>query len=130
NRRFIVAGPQYPAEIEWPANVDRIEHVGPREHADFYASCRYALNVTRADMKRAGYSPSVRLFEAAACGVPVISDRWPGVDELFAAGKEILLADDPRDVLAAFAMEASARKTIASQMRRRVLMQHGARRRA
>src|SRR5207237_2937972 len=111
-------------------NVDRIEHVGPREHADFYASCRFALNVTRADMKRAGYSPSVRLFEAAACGVPVISDRWPGVDELFGAGDEILLADDAGDVLAAFASGERARRRVAGNMRRRVLSEHGAARRA
>jgi spore maturation protein CgeB len=130
DRRFIVAGPQYPHDIEWPANVERVEHVGPREHAAFYSSCRFALNVTRADMKRAGYSPSVRLFEAAACGVPVISDRWPGVDELFAAGDELLLADDASDILAAFGMDDSVRRTIASNMRRCVLMQHAAPRRA
>lgn len=92
-RRFVVAGPQYPADIDWPANVERIEHLPPAGHPAFYAASRYTLNVTRADMIAAGWSPSVRLFEAAACGVPVISDRWPGLEELFVPGREIVLAD-------------------------------------
>ena len=43
-------------------------------------------------MVRAGWSPSVRLFEAAACGTPIISDRWDGLDAIFAPGRDILLA--------------------------------------
>jgi spore maturation protein CgeB len=93
DRRFVVAGPQYPADIEWPDNVDRIEHLPPVDHAAFYAASRFTLNVTRADMIAAGWSPSVRLFEAAACAVPVISDRWDGIESLFAPGAEILLAE-------------------------------------
>jgi len=91
DRRFAVAGPQYPAGIEWPANVERIEHLPPAQHAEFYAASRFTLNVTRTDMIAAGWSPSVRLFEAAACAIPVISDRWEGLDALFAPGTEILL---------------------------------------
>src|SRR5581483_548045 len=86
--RFAVAGAQYPDGIEWPANVERIEHVAPAEHPEFYASSRFTLNVTRADMVRAGYSPSVRLFEAAACGVPIISDYWQGLETFFQPGEE------------------------------------------
>jgi spore maturation protein CgeB len=90
--RFIVAGPQYPESIGWPRNISRRDHVPPPEHAAFYASQRFTLNITRADMARAGYSPSVRLFEAAACGTPIISDDWPGLEELFTSGREILIA--------------------------------------
>src|SRR4051812_30192170 len=90
--RFVVAGPQYPDSLRWPENVKRITHLSPREHASFYNAQRFTLNVTRADMVRWGYSPSVRLFEAAACGVPIISDRWLGLDALFEPGKEILIA--------------------------------------
>ena len=98
-RQFVVAGPQYPADIVWPANVERIDHLAPSEHRSFYNALAYTLNVTRADMVAAGYSPSVRLFEAAACGVPIISDAWAGIDELFEPGKEILIAHDGDDVL-------------------------------
>jgi len=66
----------------------------------FYAAQRFTLNVTRAEMARAGWSPSVRLFEAAACGTPVISDPWPGLDDLFEPGTEVLIARSTADVLA------------------------------
>ncbi|WP_174280194.1 CgeB family protein, partial [Sphingomonas bacterium] len=103
DRRFVVAGPQYPATIDWPANVERIEHLAPADHADFYSASRWTLNVTRADMIARGWSPSVRLFEAAACGTPILSDRWAGLDALFAPGEEIVLADTADQVLAALA---------------------------
>jgi spore maturation protein CgeB len=98
-RRFVVAGPQYPADIDWPANVERIEHLPPSEHPEFYAASRFTLNVTRADMIAAGWSPSVRLFEAAACAIPVISDTWDGLDALFTPGSEIFLAETSEQVV-------------------------------
>jgi spore maturation protein CgeB len=97
--RFVVAGPQYPADIKWPNNVERIEHLPPREHSAFYNSQRFTLNVTRVDMVRAGYSPSVRLFEAAACGSAIISDYWPGLESIFAIDSEILVAKSTEEAL-------------------------------
>jgi spore maturation protein CgeB len=90
--RFVVAGPMYPESIMWPENVERVDHLAPGDHRTFYNSQRFTLNVTRADMVRAGHSPSVRLFEAAACGVPIISDWWAGLDQMFKPGREILIA--------------------------------------
>lgn len=98
-RRFVVAGAQYPDSIVWPDNVQRITHLSPGEHRGFYNAQRFTLNVTRADMVRAGYSPSVRLFEAAACGTPIISDAWPGLSEFFEPDGEILVAGSHQDVL-------------------------------
>jgi spore maturation protein CgeB len=98
-RRFVVAGPQYPAELAWPDNVERLEHLAPDAHRVFYNELGFALNVTRADMIAAGWSPSVRLFEAAACATPIITDRWEGLGELFEPGREILIADTTEDVL-------------------------------
>lgn len=128
--RFAVAGPQYPEGIEWPANVERIEHLAPAEHPGFYSAQRFTLNVTRARMRVAGWSPSVRLFEAAACGVPVVSDRWQGLDQIFAPGEEILIADGPEDVLG-FLREVGEdeRREIGARARRRVLAEHTAARR-
>jgi spore maturation protein CgeB len=97
--RFVVAGPQYPESLAWPQNVQRVEHLPPTEHRRFYNQQRFTLNITRADMIRAGYSPSVRLFEAAACGIPIISDCWEGLDSFFEPGKEILLARSGQDTL-------------------------------
>ena len=99
NLRFAVAGPQYPTDIVWPANVERLDHVPPADHPAFYAQSRFTLNVTRADMIAAGYSPSVRLFEAAACGTPILSDDWAGLDTLLRPDLEILLPEDGDAVL-------------------------------
>src|SRR5690606_26742677 len=91
--RFVIAGAKYPDAGRWPANVRHVDHLPPGEHAGFYCAQRFTLNVTRADMQRMGHSPSVRLFEAACCGIPVISDAWPGLEEFFRPGDEILVAD-------------------------------------
>jgi spore maturation protein CgeB len=123
--RFCVAGPQYPAEVAWPANVERFDHLSPGEHAAFYAAQRFTLNVTRADMVRAGYSPSVRLFEAAACGTPVVSDPWPGLETIFVPGREIVVARSTSDVLAVLGrMDEERRRAIAARARARVLSEH------
>jgi spore maturation protein CgeB len=107
DKRFAVAGPQYPGTIEWPANVERIEHLPPVEHAGFYSASRFTLNVTRADMIAAGWSPSVRLFEAGACGTPIISDRWDGIEDVLEPGRAIILADTTEDVIAALDQDAT-----------------------
>lgn len=130
-QRFVVAGPQYPATIEWPGNVERIDHLPPAEHRRFYNSQRFTLNITRADMIRAGYSPSVRLFEAAACGVPIISDWWDGLDSLFEVGSEILIARSAQDTVRYLRdVSDAARKAIATRARQRVLSEHTAAHRA
>jgi spore maturation protein CgeB len=128
DKRFVVAGPQYPATIDWPANVERIEHLPPTGHADFYSASRWTLNVTRADMVARGWSPSVRLFEAAACATPILSDRWDGLDQLFAPGREIVLADGAEDAIAALSRADAARIGAGGQAR--VLAEHTAAHRA
>jgi spore maturation protein CgeB len=99
DQKFIVAGPQYPSYIDWPENVERIMHLNPRYHAQLYSSSRITLNVTRREMVVAGYSPSVRLFEAAACGAAIASDNWPGLETFFTPGREILLATGADDTV-------------------------------
>ena len=112
--RFVVAGPQFPQDIEWPENVTRIDHVPPHDHASFYSRQRFTLNVTRSDMISAGWSPSVRLFEAAACGVPIISDDWRGLGDLFPEGEAIVVARSADDVVAALTgLSADRRDRIA-----------------
>jgi len=96
---FVLAGPSYPHDIRWPQNVDRLEHVSQRDHREFYTAQRFTLNLTRDAMARMGYSPSVRLFEAAACGVPIISDAWPGLETFFTPGRDLLVAESTDDVL-------------------------------
>ncbi|WP_309139533.1 glycosyltransferase [Siccirubricoccus sp. G192] len=126
----------------WPGRNTRPKSTGPpmssgwsmsppADHPAFYAASRYTLNVTRADMIRAGYSPSVRLFEAAACGTPLISDRWEGIGTLFDPRREITLAETPEQVLAALRdRPEAARRSQASAARERVLAEHTAAHRA
>jgi len=130
-RRFVVAGPKYPPDIRWPSNVLRLEHVAPDEHPAFYAACRFTLNVTRADMIRAGWSPSVRLFEAAACGTPIISDAWDGLDELFDPRREIAIVQYTDEVVNLLDhTDHATRSAWADAGRRRVLAAHTAAHRA
>lgn len=122
--RFCVAGAQYPSSLQWPDNVELIEHIPPRQHRHFYNSQRFSLNVTRADMIDAGYSPSVRLFEAGACGTPVISDNWTGLDSFFETDREILIAKSRRDVADYLDMSDSDRLKIGERFREKVLKFH------
>jgi spore maturation protein CgeB len=125
DQQFAVAGSQYPEQLAWPKNVERIEHLAPNLHAQFYGQQRFALNATRADMRALGFSPSVRLFEAAACGTPVISDRWPGIETIFTPSTEILLVSETRDMIQILReMPEERRQTIAENARRRILTDH------
>ena len=129
--KFVVAGPQYPKQIEWPKNVERIDHLPPALHRDFYNSQHFTLNVTREDMIKAGYSPSVRLFEAAACGVPIISDYWDGIESIFEPGSEILIAKTSSQVLEFFMdFNEEESKQIGEKARQQVLKNHTAKARA
>jgi spore maturation protein CgeB len=123
--KFILAGPMYPPNLEWPANVRHIPHLEPKFHAQLYSSSRMVLNVTRRDMVMAGYSPSVRLFEAAACGSAIVTDNWPGLDSFFKPGEEILLPVDGDDVLR-YLRELTSRelRSIGEAAQARVLKEH------
>lgn len=131
SRRFVVAGAQYPDGIAWPGNVTRIIHLPPRDHRAFYNGQRYTLNITRADMVRAGWSPSVRLFEAAACGTPIVSDYWEGLEEFFELGRDILIARSSTDTEAYLHdVTEQERVAIGGRGRERVLARHTAAHRA
>jgi spore maturation protein CgeB len=129
--RFAVVGPMYPEDLRWPENVFREIHLSPREHPAFYAEQRFTLNVTRAAMKEAGWSPSVRLFEAGACGVPIVSDWWQGLDSVFTIGREVLVANGPEQTLRYLRdVRESERLAIGEAARARVLREHTPERRA
>jgi spore maturation protein CgeB len=129
--RFVVAGPMYPDSIVWPANVERIVHLSPKEHRAFYNAQKFTLNITRSDMRAAGFSPSVRIFEAAACGTPIISDYWPGIEDLFDTSAELLISRSASMTLKFVRdLPESERRAIGQAARDRVLAQHTAAHRA
>lgn len=129
--RFVVAGPQFPEAVDWPANVERITHLAPPLHPSFYRAQQFTLNITRAAMVAAGYSPSVRLFEAAACGTPIISDEWTGLGDFFEPGREILVTRSAEETLSYLRdLPEGERTAIAARARSRVLATHTAAHRA
>jgi spore maturation protein CgeB len=129
--RFVVVGPMYPKSVRWPRNVERVEHLPPPRHRAFYNAQRFTLNVTRSDMVAAGWSPSVRLFEAAACGTPIVGDPWEGLDSLFVPGEEILVATRPETVLEyVHDLDEEEVRALGERARSRVLAEHTAAHRA
>jgi len=128
--RFLIAGAQYPADFPWSPNIYFVRHLPPAEHPKFFASSPITLNVTRRAMAESGWCPSGRLFEAAACGAPLLSDHWPGIEEFFTPGEEILLTRNSSDTLAALELGSAELAQIAKRARERTLDQHSSAKRA
>ena len=128
--RFVIGGAQYPADFPWAPNIFFVRHLPPGEHPGFYSSSRITLNITRAAMAAMGWCPSGRLFEAAACGTPILSDSWPGLPEFFEPGREIMIASCTQDALQALDTSPEHLAVIAARARARVLAEHTAAHRA
>ena len=122
--RFVLGGSGYPQDFPWTPNVWFVQHLPPAEHAPFFASSRLTLNVTRRDMATMGWCPSGRLFEAAACGAPILTDAWPGLEDFFAPGREVLVAEREEDVLAAINLPDAELARLGRCARERVLDEH------
>ena len=130
-QRFIVAGAQYPKDTSWQKNVERIVHLSPPDHPAFYCSSRFTLNLTRDEMVAAGYSPSVRLFEASACGAAILSDYWKGLEHFLTPNREVLLPKDAYEVAQIIGhMPEADRVRMGLNARERVLSEHTAAHRA
>jgi spore maturation protein CgeB len=122
--RFVLGGSGYPQDFPWQPNIWFVRHIAPAGHPAFFCSSRLTLNVTRADMAAMGFCPSGRLFEAAACGAPLLSDSWPGLEEFFTPGEEILVAHCTADAVAAIDVSGAELQRIARAARERALAQH------
>jgi hypothetical protein len=128
-RRYIELGRQWSAGHRnrmikvpaTPAGIDALEEL---------AASGVTLNVTRRAMAEMGYCPSGRLFEAAACGTPILSDGWEGLEAFFEPGSEILVAHNTDDVIDALRMPEDELAAIARRARERALDEHTAGRRA
>jgi spore maturation protein CgeB len=129
-RRFVMGGALYPHVFPWTENIFFVRHIPPQEHSSFYCSSKLTLNVTRGPMAEMGYCPSGRLFEAAACGVPVLTDEWEGLEQFFEPGLEILTARSGDDAVAAIELPIEELGKISRAARARVLEQHTAENRA
>jgi spore maturation protein CgeB len=124
NRRFLIGGAQYPAEFPWTDNIFFVRHVEPSRHPAFYSSSRITVNVTRRAMKEMGYCPSGRLFEAAACGTPILSDMWEGLDQFFTFGEELLVARTSEEAIRCLEISDDELRQLGERARERVLSEH------
>lgn len=129
-QEFVIGGAQYPADFPWTRNIRFVRHMPPAEHPAFFCSSRLTLSVTRRAMAHNGWCPSGRLFEAAACGTPIASDCWPGLEAFFQPDSEIIVARRAEDVVAALRMPDAQLARIAHAARERVLADHTSDRRA
>ena len=130
DHRFLLGGSLYPNDFPWSHNLFYLPHVAPPDHPAFYCSSPLTLNVTRGPMVEMGWCPSGRLFEAAACGVPVLSDTWRGIADFFEPGEEILLAESTEQAIAHLSKSAADLARIGEAARKRTLREHSGRVRA
>jgi spore maturation protein CgeB len=130
SQKFLIGGAKYPQDFPWRPNINFVRHLPPAEHAAFFSSSRLTLNVTREAMAEMGWCPSGRLFEASACGVPILSDVWEGLDSFFEPGREILIARSTEEAVEALDLPDAELARIAKASRERTLAEHSAERRA
>ena len=129
-RRFVIGGAQYPHDFPWAPNIHFVRHLSPAEHPSFFSSSSFTLHVSRRSMAAMGFCPSGRMFEAAACGAPIISDGWVGLDSFLEPGAEIVVVRSTEEVMAALDMSEGERLRLARSARERVLEEHTLERRA
>jgi len=130
SKRFVLAGSMYPWTWQWPENVKRFEHVSPSDHAALYSSARLTLNITRTEMARWGYCPSGRFFEAAACGTPIVTDWFEGLDHFFDCQRELMVVSTAEHVMHALSLPDSELQEMAAMARQRTLEEHSGDQRA
>jgi spore maturation protein CgeB len=130
DRRFLIGGAQYPQDFPWAPNIYFVRHLPPPDHPAFFSSSRLTLNATRQAMAEMGWCPSGRLFEASACGTPILTDAWEGLDAFFEPGREMLVAANPEDVVAALDLGDTELRRLGEASRERTLREHTSDRRA
>jgi spore maturation protein CgeB len=123
-RRFVIAGALYPDKFPWETNIYFVRHLSPAEHGVFFSSSKCTLNLTRSSMAAFGFCPSGRIFEAAACGTPIITDRWAGLEEFFEPGKEIIVAENTEDVMKTISLPDDVIEATGRAAYARFLKQH------
>ncbi|GMU06740.1 CgeB family protein [Corallococcus caeni] len=118
--RFVLAGMLSAVDDTWPANVARHPAPSPGEHGGFLGAQRFTLALSQGE-----HTPGADLFEAAARGAALICDPWPGLEDVFALGEEVMVARTARDVLRyLLAMPEADRRQLGMRARARVLAEH------
>jgi spore maturation protein CgeB len=123
-RKFMLVGSLFPDGLDWPQNVWYRPHAAASEHAALYSSSRATLNITRGEMAAYGHCPPGRLFEAAACGSPLITDEFKGLNEFFDLERELIVARSTGDVVGVLGLSDSELQSVAQRAQERTLDEH------
>lgn len=118
-----IHGVRYP-----PDALERLAAYGARYHgwiANIDVPATFARHRVTAHVPRRFYVdrlpgiPTIRVFEALACGIPLVSAPWRDSESLFRPGRDFLVADDPD------AMTATLRRVTVDRDLRDALVQNG-----
>jgi spore maturation protein CgeB len=88
--RFAIYGVRYPAEAQRALETAGVEYGGYLPNLDGTAT--YAASLLTMHIPRQQYAgamagiPTIRVFEALACGIPLISAPWQDTERLFREG--------------------------------------------
>jgi len=129
--RARVHGVRYPEDARRELADAGIEYAGWLPN--YQAPCVFAQHAVTVHVPRRPYVealpgiPTIRVFEALACGIPLVSCWWDDVEGLFSVGEDFLMVRTPgemthavRDVLA----DADAAAALAAHGRATVLARH------
>ncbi len=122
-RKFVVHGVRYPehglrklaeAGIEFRGYLPNLQAPG------VYGESKVALHVPRRQYAN-GLSgiPTIRVFEALACGVPLVCSPWTDAESLFRPGQDYLTVSDGK------AMRAAIERLLQDDAARRQMGQCG-----
>ncbi|MGX2041444.1 CgeB family protein [Methylocaldum sp. MU1018] len=129
--RARVYGVRYPEAAREALSEAGIEYGGwlPNyEVPRMFARFKVTVHIPRRPYCRALPGiPTIRPFEALACGIPLVCAPWDDVEELFAPGRDFLVARTRRDMKDAIGTILHDRKfarTLAERGRAAVLRRH------
>ena len=130
--RFALYGVRYDAEVralmQTCYRIDYRGWVANYRTPEVYAASRMSLHIPREQYTAALYgTPTIRVFEVLACGLPLVSLPWPDTDRLFTAGADYLVVETPGEMvqtIAWLAHDSAACARIGAHARATILAHH------
>jgi len=124
NKTFLLGGEGW-GDKHLPSNVRWIGHVPTAQHNRVNCSADMVMNINRSSMASYGYAPPTRIFEVAGAGGCLLCDEWPGIEDCFEPGREILVIRSAQDVVDALAQyDTQARHRVGEAALARALRCH------
>lgn len=124
HKTFLLGGEGW-GDKQMAPNVRWIGHVPTGDHNRVNSSAGMVMNINRDSMASFGFSPPTRIFEVAGAGACMLCDDWPGIDDCFEPGKEILVIRSAADVVDALERYDEKQRTrIGHAFRERALRDH------